>query len=59
MILIGIDSALRDLENTGRCSCQRRWWHRIGWRQVAAQVLFVLAAVVSVTALLRHGQANP
>ncbi|MFC9225906.1 hypothetical protein ACFT8W_35140 [Streptomyces hygroscopicus] len=59
MILVGIDSALRDLENTGRRSRQRRWRHRIGWRQVAVQVLFVLAAVVFVTALLRHGQANP
>lgn len=59
MILDGIDGVLRDLENTGRRSRRRRWWHRIGWRQVAAQVLFVLTTVGFVAALLCYGQANP
>lgn len=52
-MLDGLDTALREMESTGRC---RRWWHLIGWRQITAQLLFVLAAVAFVTTLLCYGR---
>ncbi|WP_416979085.1 hypothetical protein [Streptomyces sp. T028] len=58
MILDDIDTALHELETNRRRARRLRWWHRIGWRQATAQVLFILATVAFVAALLCHSQGD-
>ncbi|MGW2724886.1 hypothetical protein [Streptomyces sp. NPDC001492] len=55
-MLDDIDAALRELENTGRRLRRRGWWHRVGWRQVTAQLACVLATIAFVTVLLCYGR---
>ncbi|WP_159058827.1 hypothetical protein [Streptomyces caeruleatus] len=53
MILDGIDEALQGTTRAQRRR-ERRRRTRIGWRQVIAQVLYVLAITAFVLALLSH-----
>ncbi|MDX2841019.1 hypothetical protein PV377_18920 [Streptomyces ipomoeae] len=52
MLLDGLDQALTE---ASRKPSRRRRRTRIGWRQVAVQVLCVVAVAAFVAALLSHG----
>ncbi|WP_432198328.1 hypothetical protein [Streptomyces sp. bgisy027] len=54
MPLNGLDRALKESASPPR----RRRRTRIGWRQVAAQVLFVATVTAFVLALLAYGVAD-
>ncbi|MFF4750724.1 hypothetical protein ACWD5R_12650 [Streptomyces sp. NPDC002514] len=55
MILNRLDTTPCDQEHVGRRPRRRRWWHRIGWRPVAAQVLSVVAVTACVVSLICCG----
>ncbi|MBK6015808.1 hypothetical protein [Streptomyces sp. MBT53] len=53
MPLDGLDKVLEALEGAARPPRRRRT--RIGWRQVTAQLLFVVAVAAFVAAVLAYG----
>lgn len=54
MLLDGLDEAVKEATRPQRRRTRRRRT-RIGWRQVAAQMLYVLAVTASVVSLLCYG----
>lgn len=57
-MLDGLDKVLEAMEEATRPPRRQRRT-RIGWRQVTAQLLFVVAVAAFVAALLAYGGASP